>query len=83
MARFPDNTGFQEVVVLVVVFVTSSLLTAIELLASPKRVSRESFPSSGPKVNLFGPPNQAQSDALVITICSRALALSFFGLALV
>ena len=68
---------------LVLVLVTTGPCMAIKLLASPKKVLERIFPDHRPKVNLFGPPNQAQSDALVITICSRALALSFFGLALV
>ena len=42
--HFTDNIDFQEVVVLVLVFVTTGLLTAIELLASPKKVLERIFP---------------------------------------
>ena len=78
-----ENTGFQEVVVLMLIFVTTGPLMAIKLLASQKKVLERLFPDHRPKDDLFGPPNQAQSDALVITIYSRIFALSFFGLVLV
>ena len=47
--HFTENTGFQEVIVLVLVFVTTGLLTAIELLGSPNRFLRESFQTTVPR----------------------------------
>ena len=50
--HFTENTGFQVGVVLVLVFVTIGLLTAIELLALPIKVLERIFPDHRPKVKL-------------------------------
>lgn len=75
-----ENTGFLIFVVLALVFVTTGLLVASQFFASPKKVLEQIFPDQRSKIDLFGPPNQVQSDALIIYVCSRAFALSFLGL---
>jgi hypothetical protein len=78
-----ENLDFLIFLVLVLVFVSTGLFMVHQLLFAPTKLLESVFPRQRPRLDLFGPPNPAQSDTLVIYVCSRAFAFSFVGLILV
>lgn len=75
-----EHPGVLIFIILVLVFVATGLFLLDQLMVAPARLFESVFPAKRPRVDLFGRPNQEQSDALVIYVFSRAFALSFVGL---
>ena len=78
-----ENLGFLIIIVLALVFVLTGLVMVYQLLAAPTKLFENVLPDRRPRLDLFGPSNPAQSDALVIYVCSRAFAFSLIALILV
>jgi hypothetical protein len=78
-----EHLGFLVFVVLVLVLVVTGAMLLAELLARPDTLVQHVFPAHRPRVHLFGPRDDAASNALVVYFASRAFVISLAGLLIV